>query len=142
MGHFYRLIYTLIFYLAMPAIVLRLWWRGRKAPAYRRRWRERFGYVEPVATDADDNQPVVWVHAVSVGETIAAAPLVKALQAQYPAACFVVTTTTPTGSERVTAIYQAACTDSSTACDRPRSSLWKRNCGPTPSPTVPGAIFR
>jgi 3-deoxy-D-manno-octulosonic-acid transferase len=95
-----RALYTTLFYLLLPLILLRLWWRGRRAPAYRRRWRERFGLFAAPAP-----QPAIWVHAVSVGETIAAAPLVSALQAQYPTHRLVVTTTTPTGSERVRALF-------------------------------------
>lgn len=94
-----RWIYNIIFYLATPLIVLRLLWRSRRSPAYRRRWRERFGQVPAVATDRN----VIWVHSVSVGETLAAIPLIKALQARHPDVLVVVTTMTPTGSERVRA---------------------------------------
>lgn len=96
-----RLIYTLFFYLATPLIVARLLWRSRRSPAYRRRWRERFGWVPPV--DAD--RQVIWVHSVSVGETLAAIPLIKGLQQRHPQALVVVTTMTPTGSERVRAAF-------------------------------------
>ncbi|MDX9875671.1 MAG: lipid IV(A) 3-deoxy-D-manno-octulosonic acid transferase [Spongiibacteraceae bacterium] len=95
-----RALYTTLFCLLLPLILLRLWWRGRRAPAYRRRWRERFGLFPAPAP-----QPAIWVHAVSVGETIAAAPLVRALQVRYPEHRLVVTTTTPTGSERVQALF-------------------------------------
>jgi len=92
-----RLLYTLLFYLLLPLVLLRLCWRALKAPAYARRWAERFGFF----TGPQAGQPVIWVHAVSVGETLAALPMIKALQAQYPQALLAVTTTTPTGSERV-----------------------------------------
>ncbi len=95
-----RLLYTLLFYLAVPIVLLRLLWRARKAPAYARRWRERFGLVPPLQANK-----VIWVHSVSVGETLAAVPMIKALQQRYADARLVVTTMTPTGSERVKASF-------------------------------------
>lgn len=92
-----RFLYTLVFYCLLPFVLLRLLWRAIKAPAYLRRWRERFGFVVPIAADTK----VWWIHAVSVGETIAAVPLIRELQRRYPAITLLVTTTTPTGSERV-----------------------------------------
>src|SRR5690606_34387972 len=94
-----RLIYTLVFYLMLPAILLRLMYRAWRAPAYARRWRERFGWFDWQAP-----QGGLWVHAVSVGETIAAVPLIRALQQIYPDLPILVTTMTPTGSERVRAL--------------------------------------
>jgi len=94
-----RLIYTLVFYLMLPAILLRLMYRAWRAPAYARRWRERFGWFDWQAP-----QGGLWVHAVSVGETIAAVPLIRALQQTYPNLPILVTTMTPTGSERVRAL--------------------------------------
>jgi 3-deoxy-D-manno-octulosonic-acid transferase len=94
-----RLLYTVLLYLALPIILLRLWWRGRKAPAYRSRWRERLGFVTPC-----DNRPL-WIHAVSVGETVAIAPLVELLLARRPDLPLLLTTTTPTGSARVSALF-------------------------------------
>ena len=96
-----RLLYTLLIYLCLPLILLRLLWRGSRAPAYRRRWGERFGFVERLP----DAQQVIWVHSVSVGETIAAAPMIRRLQKQYPAATLLVTTMTPTGSAQVKKIF-------------------------------------
>ena len=96
-----RLIYSAIFYLLMPIIVLRLIYRAIKAPAYAARWPERFGFVTPVKSSAD----VIWLHAVSVGETLAAVPLVKALQTKYPDHRVLVTCMTPTGSERIGAAF-------------------------------------
>ncbi|MCX4026092.1 lipid IV(A) 3-deoxy-D-manno-octulosonic acid transferase [Endozoicomonas sp. SM1973] len=95
-----RFWYTLLFYFLLPLILLKLCYRGIKAPAYRKRWRERFGFVEK----PQFSQQPIWVHAVSVGETIAAIPLIKQIQQQYPEHPLVVTTMTPTGSERVTAL--------------------------------------
>lgn len=101
-----RYIYSLLFYLLIPVVVLRLLWRSIKAPAYRKRWQERFGFVrKPAAFSVADCSPVIWVHAVSVGETLAAVPMIRALQAKYPKGQLIVTTTTPTGSARVTASF-------------------------------------
>lgn len=95
-----RGLYTVFYYFLTPFIVLRLWWRGRLAPAYRQRIPERFGFFTP----PENQKACLWVHAVSVGETIAAVPLIKKLQQQYPDKTIVVTTMTPTGSERVKAL--------------------------------------
>jgi 3-deoxy-D-manno-octulosonic-acid transferase len=95
-----RVLYTLLFYLAVPLILVRLFWRGRRAPAYRRRWAERFGFFS-----ASGDSPCVWVHAVSVGEVRAALPLIRALGSRYPRLSLMVTTTTPTGSEQVRRLF-------------------------------------
>ena len=89
-------LYTLTMYLLIPVILYRLAVRGLRAPAYFRRWKERFGFFARPPFDAS-----IWVHAVSVGEVNAAIPLIRALQQRYPDEPFVVTTVTPTGSERV-----------------------------------------
>lgn len=91
-----RLLYSLVLYLAVPILLLRLLWRARRAPAYARRWGERFGWVPPLDTD----RTVIWLHTVSVGEFLGALPLIRALM-QDPERLLVITTTTPTGSERV-----------------------------------------
>jgi 3-deoxy-D-manno-octulosonic-acid transferase len=95
-----RLLYTLLFYCLTPFIFLRLLLRSRKAPAYRLRWGERLGFVPRL-----DAEQVIWVHSVSVGETLAAVPMIKLLQQRNPQAQLVVTTMTPTGSERVKASF-------------------------------------
>ena len=92
-----KAIYTWLFRLAVPVIMLRMLWRSRRQPAYRRRWRERFGFVRRLSGGA----PVIWIHAVSVGETQAAVPLVQYLLETRPGHRVLVTTTTPTGSQRV-----------------------------------------
>lgn len=95
----YRL-YTFLIYLLLPAVLLRLLWRSRKAPAYRTRWRERFGWVEhPPAPGG------IWVHAVSVGEVQAAAPLIRLLLDRHPEYPLTITTTTPTGSDQVRRLF-------------------------------------
>jgi 3-deoxy-D-manno-octulosonic-acid transferase len=96
-----RILYSILFYALVPLVCLRLLWRGRRVPGYRRRWLERFGFVPPV--QAADS--VIWVHSVSVGETIAAAPLIRELQRRYQGTTLAVTTSTPTGSDRVRALF-------------------------------------
>lgn len=95
-----RWLYTVLFYFSLPFIVLRLWWRGRRAPQYRQRIGERFGFFSPALAPRG-----IWIHAVSVGEVIAAAPLVRALLQRHPELAVTVTTMTPTGSERVRALF-------------------------------------
>lgn len=94
-----KLLYTALFYLILPLVFARLYWRSIKAPAYRHRWKERLGYYQVPSVNNS-----IWIHAVSVGEAEAVFPLIKRLQALYPAQAFVVTTTTPTGSARVQAV--------------------------------------
>lgn len=99
-----RTLYSLLLYLLTPLILLRLAWRGLKAPAYWRRWAERFGYYAMPARPA--GRPLIWLHTVSVGEFLAALPLIKRLQQQNPQTVLLVTTTTPTGSAQVSAALQ------------------------------------
>ena len=95
-----RTLYTLLLYLAVPVIAVRLWLRSRKAPAYAKRIAERFAISLP-----ELKQGGIWLHAVSVGESIAAAPVVKALQQLYPDLPITVTCMTPTGSERIQSLF-------------------------------------
>jgi 3-deoxy-D-manno-octulosonic-acid transferase len=95
-----RYLYTFVMYLATPLIVLRLLIRGARYGNYHRRWPERFGLFQKPEFSGS-----LWVHAVSVGEVNAAEPLIKALQVAYPHAPLVVTTVTPTGSERVRQLF-------------------------------------
>tara|TARA_A100000171_G_C2139087_1_gene153099 strand:+ start:1050 stop:2420 length:1371 start_codon:yes stop_codon:yes gene_type:complete len=101
-----RTIYNLAFYLLLPLIVLRLLWRALflPAPAYARRWGERLGFVADVAESRRrqfGETQWIWVHAASVGESVAIAPLVHKIRSELPGWGVVVTTMTPTGSERV-----------------------------------------
>ncbi|MDD5271437.1 MAG: lipid IV(A) 3-deoxy-D-manno-octulosonic acid transferase, partial [Methylovulum sp.] len=96
-----RIIYTSLFYLLLPLILLRLWWRGLKAPEYRKRWHERLAFYPHSYP-----HPVIWFHAVSVGEAEALFPLVKRLQQLHPQEHLLITTTTPTGSARVQAVLK------------------------------------
>jgi 3-deoxy-D-manno-octulosonic-acid transferase len=86
-------------YLLLPYAIANLLWRGLRYPAYWRRWPERFGFVQRLASRT------IWVHAVSVGEVRSAAPLIEALVARYPDHRLVVTTMTPTGSDQVRELF-------------------------------------
>jgi len=101
-----RATYNFIFYLLLPVIVLRLLWRALvlPAPAYARRWGERLGLVAE-ARAARSETRWIWVHAASVGESVAIAPLVLKLRREQPEWGIVVTTMTPTGSERVYELF-------------------------------------
>lgn len=95
-----RHLYTLLLYALLPVILLRLLWRSYKTPAYSRGWKERFGrFPAPGIRDS------LWIHAVSVGEVQAAAPLIKQLLERHPEIPLVVTTTTPTGAERLRELF-------------------------------------
>lgn len=96
-----RLLYTALWYLALPAVFLRMAWRSRRNAGYRRRWAQRLGFVAPV----HEPQRPIWVHAVSVGESVAAAPLIQALHKRYPQHPILVTSTTPTGFDRVRSLF-------------------------------------
>ena len=95
-----RTLYTLLFHLGLPLVALRLWLRARKASAYGQRIGERFSFgLAPMQRGG------IWVHAVSVGESIAAAPMIRALLQRYPQLPITVTCMTPTGSERIRAMF-------------------------------------
>ncbi|MBP8215946.1 MAG: lipid IV(A) 3-deoxy-D-manno-octulosonic acid transferase [Propionivibrio sp.] len=87
-----RLLYSLLFYLAQPLIWLRLAWRARKQAEYLRHVGERYGFYP-----AKPKTPLLWLHVVSVGETRAAEPLIKALLDEYPGHALLLTHMTPTG---------------------------------------------
>lgn len=102
-----RHLYSALFRLLLPFIFLRLLWRSRATPAYRRRWGERLGFA-PSGDDSDARgvaERVIWLHAVSLGETLASRPLVEFLLAECPGIPVLVTTTTPTGSRQVRALF-------------------------------------
>lgn len=76
----------------MPLVLVRLWWRGHQEPGYRAHISERLSFHLPAIAG-----PVIWLHAVSVGETRAAEPLIRALLQSYPAHTILLTHMTPTG---------------------------------------------
>jgi 3-deoxy-D-manno-octulosonic-acid transferase len=95
-----RFLYSVLFHLGLPLVALRLWLRARKAPAYAQRVGERFSFGLPPMQRGG-----IWVHAVSVGESIAAAPMIRRLLKLYPLLPITVTCMTPTGSERIKALF-------------------------------------
>lgn len=103
-----RWLYTVLWWLLTPAIMGYLLWRSRRQPAYRQHWRERWGlYPRLPAIRREAALPTIWVHAVSVGETRAAQPLVDALRARYPRHRILLTHMTPTGRETAAQIWRA-----------------------------------
>jgi len=94
-----RFLYLLAVYLAAPLVSVVFLWRGLRDRSYRDNFSERFGFGAPLAPQG------VWLHAVSVGEVQACAPLVSALSRQYPALPLTVTTFTPTGAARARALF-------------------------------------
>ena len=95
-----RVLYSLMLYLLLPWALLHLVWRARKQPAYLEHVGERFGIFP-------DNLPsrVIWIHAVSVGETRAAEPLIEALQARHPDHRILLSHGTPTGRQTGLELY-------------------------------------
>jgi 3-deoxy-D-manno-octulosonic-acid transferase len=96
-----RTLYSLLWWLALPLVLARLWWRGRKEPGYRRNMAERFGFYGPRLPE----RLTIMVHAVSVGETRAAEPLVEALLAGWPGCRILLTHMTPTGRATGKALF-------------------------------------
>ncbi len=96
-----RFFYSVVFSLLIPVILIRLYLRARKAPAYGERWLERFGIFKVKDNKASEQNEAIWFHTVSVGEFIAAVPLIEQVMAAFPDKPMVITTTTPTGSDQV-----------------------------------------
>ncbi len=86
--------YALVAWLLLPVAFLRLLWRSRRQPAYRQHWGERLGRYAVAPA-----RPLIWLHAVSVGETRAAVPLLRQLRERYPDHRLLLTHMTPTGRE-------------------------------------------
>ncbi len=105
-----RLLYSLLLYLAAPLLLLRLLWRGRRQRGYLHHIPERFGFYANAG-----RHRYLWLHAVSVGETRAIEPLVRALQAHYPQHRILLTHMTPTGRETGVSLFG----DSVTRCYLP-----------------------
>src|SRR5262249_29522241 len=89
-----RILYLLALYLAVPVVSTMLLWRGLRDRSYWRNFNQRFGFGARLVPQG------VWLHAVSVGEVQACAPLVSALSRRHPGLPLTVTTFTPTGSAR------------------------------------------
>jgi 3-deoxy-D-manno-octulosonic-acid transferase len=96
-----RSTYSLLWRLALPLVLGRLWWRGLREPGYRKHWGERLGRYG----DQGAGWHTIWIHAVSVGETRAAEPLVDALMAAYPESRILMTHMTPTGRATGAALF-------------------------------------
>lgn len=97
-----RSAYSAVLYLLLPVTIYHLVWRGFRQRGYFQRWSERYGYYPGAASET---RSTIWLHAVSVGEVNAAAPLVEALLARRPQVPLVITSITPTGSERARALW-------------------------------------
>ncbi len=95
-----RFFYTLGLWLLLPYIFFHLLWRGRRQPEYFRHVGERFGFYS-----LRSDKPVIWLHTVSVGETRAAASLIKRLREEYPDHQLLLTHTTPTGRAASEQLY-------------------------------------
>ena len=110
-----RFIYTLAVLALLPWAILHLLWRARRQPEYLRHWGERFGHfscprsgnpsMQSTASTTDSTRPTIWLHAVSVGETRAAQPLVLALRERYPGHRILFTHMTPTGRATSEALF-------------------------------------
>lgn len=94
---FYRLLYSLLIYLALPVVLYITYRRRPGQPGYQSRWAELLGWVPRLRA----TQAPVWIHTVSVGESLAAMPLIRQLKAEYPELPLLVTTTTRTGAEQI-----------------------------------------
>src|SRR3990170_5010296 len=97
-----RSVYTVLLYVFAPIALAATALRGLRDPAYRERLPERLGYTQVDFTPAE--RPL-WIHAVSVGEVQAAAALARALLKKYPRRPLLITTATPTGAQRVRALF-------------------------------------
>ncbi len=95
-----RKLYTALLRIALPLVLARLWWRGRREPGYRSAVAERFGFYA-----TQQKAKVLWIHAVSVGEVRAAAPLVRALHEMLPEHGILMTCTTAAGRETLKQLY-------------------------------------
>jgi len=111
-----RPLYSLLVYLALPFLPLRLWWRGRREPLYRAHVGERYGRYPRTAAV---RSPVLWVHAVSLGETRASVPLVERLLRAYPDATVLVTCMTATGRAAGEALFGGRVTQAWLPYDAP-----------------------
>ncbi|NNN99395.1 3-deoxy-D-manno-octulosonic acid transferase [Vibrio sp. B1-2] len=91
-----RWLYTFLLTIVSPFLMWSLYRKRDGKPSVGARWKEHFGFTPPLET----NKSPIWIHAVSVGETLSVSPLIKKLKSQYPDQPIVITTTTPTGAEQ------------------------------------------
>jgi 3-deoxy-D-manno-octulosonic-acid transferase len=98
-----RSLYTALLYVFAPIALAGTALRGLRDPSYRDRLSERWGFTQVFASASTG--PRLWIHAVSVGEVQAAAPLIRALLKKYPQHSLLITTATPTGAQRVRALF-------------------------------------
>jgi len=94
-----RTLYSLVGYLLLPTLIIRLLVKSIKAPNYRKRVLERLGFIPKIAT------PTIWIHCVSVGEFRASITLIDTLISEHPKHKILVTSTTPTGSSALKQHY-------------------------------------
>ncbi|HYQ93343.1 MAG TPA: lipid IV(A) 3-deoxy-D-manno-octulosonic acid transferase [Burkholderiales bacterium] len=95
--------YRLLLWFAFPFVLARLWWRGRHEPGYRQNVAERFGFYPRRPA-----RPVIWLHAVSVGETRAAEPLLRELRSRHADCDLLITQMTATGREAAQQLFGGA----------------------------------
>ncbi|ALK98843.1 3-deoxy-D-manno-octulosonic acid transferase [Massilia sp. WF1] len=100
-----RLFYSFMWWLALPLVLGRLWWRGRREPGYRSHLGERLGFYGPRPGPDRQLRRTIMVHAVSVGETRAAEPLIEALLRAWPDCRILLTHMTPTGRATGKALF-------------------------------------
>ena len=100
-----RAAYSAVLYLLLPVTLYHLVWRGFRQYAYLLRWSERYAFYGDRVRPGSGQDGHIWVHAVSMGEVNAVAPLVNALLRRYPQQRLLLTTITPTGSDRVRALW-------------------------------------
>lgn len=98
-----RFLYSLLISLLSPLFVLRLFVKSVNEPGYRRQWWRRFALGMPSRMRSGDG--LIWVHAVSVGELLAVAPLVERMLQEWPDKAVLITNTTPTGSEQTQKLF-------------------------------------
>ena len=98
-----RFLYSLLISLLTPLFVLRLLVKSVNEPGYRRQWWRRFAVGMPSRTRSGEG--LIWIHAVSVGELLAIAPLVERILQEWPDKAVLVTNTTPTGAEQTQKLF-------------------------------------
>ncbi|MDH4273951.1 MAG: 3-deoxy-D-manno-octulosonic acid transferase [Gammaproteobacteria bacterium] len=95
--------YTVLLMLLTPFVVMWLWWwRGRTEPGYRLNFEERFGISSVVYPGG------LWIHAASMGEVAAAAPIMQVVRNRFPQLPMLITVLTPSGRDRAQALFPNA----------------------------------